>query len=184
MDVNGNLFFTRKDGGCNSAVIYQRKRKGYTWTPGSAQGTSYNLNGQGSVAGSTSVTTTSTSSGSSSSGSSTNSGTSVANMTIGTQTGATSAIDTIDAALNYVQAEGQSRCYPKQTDIYCDNLTNAMTNAASAKKPRTGPELCKETAEWQGPRLFSRRNCYVGSSESATANSVGITSVAGLLKLI
>ena len=73
------------------------------------------------------------SSSSSSTGSSTNSGTSVANMTIGTQTGATSAIDTIDAALNYVQAERSNLGAIQNRLTYTvDNLTNAMTNAASA----------------------------------------------------
>ena len=149
MDVNGNLFFTRKDGG---AVILQSftsaNGKSATWTPGSGQGTSYSLNGQGSVAGSTSVTTSSSSSSSSSTGSSTNSGTSVANMTIGTQTGATSAIDTIDAALNYVQAERSNLGAIQNRLTYTvDNLTNAMTNAASARSRVLDTDYAKETAE-------------------------------------
>ena len=44
MDVNGNLFFTRKDGG---AIILQSftsaNGKSATWTPSSGQGTSYSL---------------------------------------------------------------------------------------------------------------------------------------------
>ena len=110
--------------------------------------TSYSLNGQGSVAGSTSVTTSSSSSSSSSTGSSTNSGTSVANMTIGTQTGATSAIDTIDAALNYVQAERSNLGAIQNRLTYTvDNLTNAMTNAASARSRVLDTDYAKETAE-------------------------------------
>ena len=54
------------------------------------QGTSYSLAGTGSVAGSTSVTTTSSSSSSGGS-SGTNSGTSVANMSVSSQTGVNSA---------------------------------------------------------------------------------------------
>ena len=65
MDVNGNVFFRRKDGG---AIILQSftsaNGKAATWTPDSGQGTSYSLAGTGSVAGSTSVTTTSSSSSS------------------------------------------------------------------------------------------------------------------------
>ena len=49
MDVNGNLFFTRKDGG---SIILQSftsaNGKSATWTPSSGQGTSYSLNGRGS----------------------------------------------------------------------------------------------------------------------------------------
>jgi len=148
MDVNGNLFFTRKDGG---AVILQSftsaNGKSATWTPGSGQGTSYSLAGTGSVAGSTSVTTTSSSSSSSSS-SSTNSGTSVANMSIATQTGADSAIGTIDAALNYVQAERSNLGAIQNRLTYTvDNLTNAMTNAASARSRVLDTDYAKETAE-------------------------------------
>ena len=148
MDVNGNLFFTRKDGG---AVILQSftsaNGKAATWTPTSGQGTSYSLAGTGSVAGSTSVTTTSSSSSSGGS-SSTNSGTSVANMSIGTQTGANSAIGTIDAALNYVQAERSNLGAIQNRLTYTvDNLTNAMTNAASARSRVLDTDYAKETAE-------------------------------------
>ena len=121
--------------------------KAATWTPTSGQGTSYSLAGTGSVAGSTSVTTTSSSSSSSGS-SSTNSGTSVANMSIGTQTGANSAIGTIDAALNYVQAERSNLGAIQNRLTYTvDNLTNAMTNAASTRSRVLDTDYAKETAE-------------------------------------
>ena len=146
MDVNVILY--QEDGG---AVILQSftsaNGKSATWTQVQDRNFLQSERAGGSVAGSTSVTTTSGSSGSSSSGSSTNSGTSVANMTIA-QTGATSAIDTIDAALNYVSAERSNLGAIQNRLTYTvDNLTNAMTNAASARSRVLDTDYAKETAE-------------------------------------
>ena len=107
MDTSGNVFFPAgSDGGDIILQSFTAAQGGSgVWTPDWVKRSAYNLTGGGSVAGSTSVTTTSSSSSSSgSSGSSTNSGTSIANMSI-SQTGANSAITTIDAAISYVQAE-------------------------------------------------------------------------------
>ena len=140
----------RSDGG---AIILQSftsaNGKAATWTPIPGKVHLITLAGTGSVAGSTSVTTTSSSSSSSGgSSTSTNSGTSVANMSIGTQTGANSAITTIDAAISYVQAERSNLGAIQNRLTYTvDNLTNAMTNAASARSRVLDTDYAKETAE-------------------------------------
>ncbi len=148
MDTSGNVFFRRSDGGEIILQSFTAAQGGSgVWTPDSGQGSAYNLTGGGSVAGSTSVTTTSSSS-SSSSGSATNSGTSIANMSIGSQTGANSAITTIDAAISYVQAERSNLGAIQNRLTYTvDNLTNAMTNAASARSRVLDTDYAKETAE-------------------------------------
>jgi flagellin-like hook-associated protein FlgL len=149
MDNNGNVFFTRSDGG---KVIMQSftsaSGKTGTWTPSTGQGTAYSLAGTGTVAGA-SVVGNSASSSSGSSGSFTVSGgTSVADMTIGSQTGASAAISTIDSALNYVQAERSNLGAIQNRLTYTvDNLTNAMTNAASARSRVLDTDYAKETAE-------------------------------------
>ncbi len=152
MDNNGNVFFTKSDGG---KIILQSftstNGKTGTWTPASGQGTAYSLAGSGNVAGSTSVSSSSGSSSSSSgsSGSFTvTTGTSVKDMTISTQTGASAAIATIDSALNYVQAERSNLGAIQNRLTYTvDNLTNAMTNAASARSRVLDTDYAKETAE-------------------------------------
>ena len=150
MDTSGNVFFRRSDGG---AVILQSFTAAQgstgTWTPDSGQGTAYNLAGTGSVAGSTSTSTTSTASTSTSSSSSTTgSGNSIANMSISTQNGATTAITTIDSAISYVQAERSNLGAVQNRLTYTvDNLTNAMTNAASARSRVLDTDYAKETAE-------------------------------------
>jgi flagellin len=150
MDTSGNVFFRRSDGG---AVILQSltAAQGSTavWTPDSGQGTSYNVTGTGSVAGSTSTTiSTATSSSTSGSSSVSSSGDSIANMSIASQAGATQAISTIDAAVSYVQAERSNLGAIQNRLTYTvDNLTNAMTNAASARSRVLDTDYAKETAE-------------------------------------
>ena len=120
------------------------------WTPDSGQGTAYNLAGTGSVAGSTTtaVTTGTSSSSSGSSVTTSGNGNSIANMTIASQTGATSAISTIDSAISYVQAERSNLGAVQNRLTYTvDNLTNAMTNAASARSRVLDTDYAKETAE-------------------------------------
>ena len=149
MDTGGNVFFRRSDGGDIILQSFTAAQGGSgVWTPDSGQGSAYNLTGGGSVAGSTSVTTSSSSSSGSTSSSSTNSGTSIANMSIGSQTGANSAITTIDAAISYVQAERSNLGAIQNRLTYTvDNLTNAMTNAASARSRVLDTDYAKETAE-------------------------------------
>ena len=87
MDVNGNVFFTKKTvERLFCSHLPAANGKAATWTPDSGQGTSYSLAGTGSVAGSTSLQLLLVAvllEGSSS----TNSGTSIANMSVGTQLG-------------------------------------------------------------------------------------------------
>ena len=150
MDTSGNVFFRRSDGG---SVILQSftaaQGSSGTWTPDSGQGTAYNVAGTGSVAGSTSTTTTTgSSSGSGFSSGSTGSGNSIANMSISTQVGADTAITTIDSAISYVQAERSNLGAVQNRLTYTvDNLTNAMTNAASARSRVLDTDYAKETAE-------------------------------------
>ena len=150
MDTSGNVFFRRSDGG---SVILQSftaaQGSSGTWTPDSGQGTAYNVAGTGSVAGSTSTTTASSSSSSGgSSSASTGSGNSIANMSISTQVGANTAITTIDSAISYVQAERSNLGAVQNRLTYTvDNLTNAMTNAASARSRVLDTDYAKETAE-------------------------------------
>ena len=72
----------------------------------------------------------------------------IANMSIASQTGANSAITTIDAAISYVQAERSNLGAIQNRLTYTvDNLTNAMTNAASARSRVLDTDYVKETAE-------------------------------------
>ena len=150
MDNSGNIYFSRTDGG---AIILQSFTSSNgstgTWTPGSSQGNTVALAGTGTVAGA-SIVTGSSSSSSSGSGSSytTTGGTSISGMTITTQNNASAAIAIIDSALSYVQTERSNLgAITNRLTYTVDNLTNAMTNAASARSRVLDTDYAAETAE-------------------------------------
>ena len=69
-------------------------------------------------------------------------------MSVASQAGATQAIATIDAGISYVQAERSNLGAIQNRLTYTvDNLTNAMTNAASARSRVLDTDYAKETAE-------------------------------------
>ena len=69
-------------------------------------------------------------------------------MSISSQVGANAAITTIDSAISYVQAERSNLGAVQNRLTYTvDNLTNAMTNAASARSRVLDTDYAKETAE-------------------------------------
>ena len=121
-----------------------------TWTPGSSQGNTVSLAGTGTVAGASIVTSGSSGGSSSGSGSSftTTGGTSIAGMSITTQNNASAAIAIIDSALSYVQTERSNLgAITNRLTYTVDNLTNAMTNAASARSRVLDTDYAAETAE-------------------------------------
>ena len=149
MDNTGNIYFSRSDGG---AVILQSFTSSNgstgTWTPGSSQGNTIALAGTGTVAGASIVSGNSSSSSGSNPSFSSNGGTSIAGMSITSQNNASAAIATIDSALNYVQAERSNLgAITNRLTYTVDNLTNAMTNAASARSRVLDTDYAAETAE-------------------------------------
>jgi flagellin len=150
MDNSGNIYFSRSDGG---AIVLQSFTSSNgstgTWTPGSSQGNTVALAGTGTVAGA-SIVSGSSSSSSSSGGVSytTTGGTSISGMSITSQNNASAAIAIIDSALNYVQAERSNLgAITNRLTYTVDNLTNAMTNAASARSRVLDTDYAAETAE-------------------------------------
>lgn len=150
MDNAGNIYFSRTDGG---SIILQSftssNGSSGTWTPGSNQGNTVALAGTGTVAGA-SVVSSSSSSSSSGSGTSytTTGGTSISGMSITTQNNASAAIAIIDSALSYVQTERSNLgAITNRLTYTVDNLTNAMTNAASARSRVLDTDYAAETAE-------------------------------------
>ena len=109
MDTDGNVFFRRDDGG---QIVLQSftsaTGKTGSWNPGSGQGDAVALDGTGSVP--LTVNLASSSGGSTTTYSPVSGGgnSSIAEISVTTQQGASSALGAIDSALAaYVQAEGQ-----------------------------------------------------------------------------
>ena len=153
MDNSGNIYFSRTDGG---SIILQSFTSSNgstgTWTPGTNQGNTVTLAGTGTVAGASIVSSSSTGSSSSSSSGgvsyTSTGGTSIAGMSITSQNNASAAIAIIDSALSYVQTERSNLgAITNRLTYTVDNLTNAMTNAASARSRVLDTDYAAETAE-------------------------------------
>jgi flagellin len=145
MDTSGNMYFSRADGGqivlqeFNSAT----GRKG-TWTPGTGQGDAINLTGGGAVSvtppalASSGTTTTTRSSG----------GTSVAQISIASQEGASNALNVIDKAISYVNSQrSMLGAIQNRLTHTVDNLANIVTNTAASRSRIKDTDYATETAE-------------------------------------
>ena len=145
MDNNGNMYFSRADGG---QIILQEfnsatGRKG-SWTPGAGQGDAINLTGGGAVSvtppplASNGTTTTTRSSG----------GKSVAQISIATQEGASNALNVIDKAISYVNSQrSMLGAVQNRLTHTVDNLANIVTNTAASRSRIKDTDYATETAE-------------------------------------
>ena len=145
MDNSGNMYFNRADGG---QIILQEfnsatGRKG-TWTPGAGQGDAINLTGGGAVSvtppplSSSGTTTTTRSSG----------GTSVAQISIASQEGASNALNVIDKAISYVNSQrSMLGAVQNRLTHTVDNLANIVTNTAASRSRIKDTDYATETAE-------------------------------------
>jgi flagellin len=145
MDNSGNMYFNRADGG---QIILQEfnsatGRKG-SWTPGAGQGDAINLTGGGAVSvtppplASSGTTTTTRSSG----------GTSVAQISIASQEGASNALNVIDKAISYVNSQrSMLGAVQNRLTHTVDNLANIVTNTAASRSRIKDTDYATETAE-------------------------------------
>ena len=158
MDLDGNIFFTRDDGG---KIILQEftsaaGRQG-SWTPSPGQGESIPLTGQGVVESNTKnmVSTLSTAVSGNTSASSTSyipigdeAQLPVSNISISSQKDSELALLAIDHALDYVQAERSNLgAIQNRLTHTIDNLSNIVTNTSASKSKIKDADYAKETAE-------------------------------------
>ncbi|MDA9719134.1 flagellin [Betaproteobacteria bacterium] len=148
MDTDGNVFFRRDDGG---AIILQSftsaTGKAGSWTPGSGQGDAVALDGTGSVP--LTVNLTSNSTGSSNYSPVSGGGSqAIAEISVTTQDGASTAIGAIDSALAYVQAERSNLgSIQNRLTHTIDNLSNIVTSTSAAQSRIRDTDYAKETSE-------------------------------------
>ena len=144
MDTNGNIYFNRADGGEITLTEFSSAtgRKG-SWTPGEGQGESVALTGGGAVSVTppplaTGTTTTTTTTG----------GTSVAQISIATQKGASDALNVIDKALSYVNSQrSMLGAVQNRLTHTVDNLSNIVTNTQASRSRIKDTDYATETAE-------------------------------------
>ena len=140
MDTNGNVYFSRADGGkiVLESFASATGRKG-SWTPGAGQGDAAALSGGGAV----SVSSSSGGSSSVASG-----GTSVKQISIATQDGASKALSVIDKAISYVNTErSKLGAVVNRLTHTVDNLANIVTNTQASRSRIKDTDYAAETAE-------------------------------------
>ena len=140
MDTNGNVYFNRADGGkiVLESFASATGRRG-TWTPGAGQGDGAALSGGGAVSvASSSGGATGVSTG----------GTSVKQISIATQDGASKALSVIDKAISYVNTErAKLGAVVNRLTHTVDNLSNVVTNTQASRSRIKDTDYATETAE-------------------------------------
>ena len=149
MDTDGNVFFRRDDGG---QIILQSftsaTGKTGSWTPGSGQGDAVALDGKGSVPLTVNLTSSSSTSSSNYSPVSGGGNQAIAEISVTTQGGASTAIGAIDSALAYVQAERSNLgSIQNRLTHTIDNLSNIVTSTSAAQSRIRDTDYAKETSE-------------------------------------
>jgi flagellin len=142
MDTNGNVYFSRADGGklVLESFASATGRKG-TWTPGAGQGEAVALSGSGAVSGTTV-------SGVASTPSATTGSTSVKQISVATQDGASKALSVIDKAISYVNTErSKLGAVVNRLTHTVDNLANIVTNTEASRSRIKDTDYASETAE-------------------------------------
>ncbi len=158
MDTDGNVFFKRDDGG---KIILQEftssSGRAGNWTPGSGQGESVTLDGKGTIPLTVNLTGSSNGTGSYTPLSGGGTGGSIAELNIQTQVGASSAIEAIDSALAYVQAERSNLgAIQNRLTHTIDNLSNIVTSTSAAQSRIRDTDYAKETSELARTQIISQ----------------------------
>ncbi len=158
MDLDGNVFFSRSDGG---KIILQEftsaaGRQG-SWNPSPGQGDYIALTGKGIVEAITNNIISTSSSTEYSNPSVTTTSyipigddvqLSIFNISVATQVDSESALVAIDHALDYVQAERSNLgAIQNRLTHTIDNLSNIVTNTSASKSKIKDADYAKETAE-------------------------------------
>lgn len=143
MDTNGNVAFKRADGGDLILTEFTSATgKSATWIPGAGLGDAVSLAGNGAVNpvdGSVSAGSTATAAAG---------GSSVAQISIATQDGATKALSVIDKAISYVNTErSKLGAVENRLTHTIDNLANVVTNTSASKSRIKDTDYAAETAE-------------------------------------
>jgi flagellin len=158
MDTDGNVFFRRSDGG---QIILQEftSATGKTglWTPATGQGDGVALDGKGAVPLTVNLTSSSSSTSSTNVSLSGGGSSSIAELNIQTQSGASEALEAIDSALSYVQAERSNLgAVQNRLTHTIDNLSNIVTTTSSAQSRIRDTDYAKETSELARSQIISQ----------------------------
>ena len=166
MDSSGVLTLSRADGGfVGLASFTSNGSSTATFTPTTGQGDVYSLAGTGSLLDS-SVSSSSAASSNSSSGS-------VEQISVLTSAGAAAALNTIDDALTYVNAErSKLGAVENRLGHTIDNLSNVITNTEAARSRIVDTDYGVETAELARAQIIQQAATAMLAQANQSTQSV------------
>ena len=166
MDSSGVLTLSRADGGSVGLASFTSNGSSTaTFTPAAGQGDAHTLAGTGSLLDS-SVSSSSAASSSSSSGS-------VEQISVLTSAGAAAALNTIDDALTYVNAErSKLGAVENRLGHTIDNLSNVITNTEAARSRIVDTDYGVETAELARAQIIQQAATAMLAQANQSTQSV------------
>lgn len=168
MDTKGNLYLTDSAGGDVALTSFSSATgKTATWTPKQGQGNSLTLTGSGAVSFSGEVPAGGSVFATPSAGSS------VSQISIATQDGATKALKVIDSALSYVNNErSKLGAVENRLTHTIDNLTNVVTNTAASKSRIVDTDYATETTELARAQIIQQAATAMLAQANQSAQGV------------
>jgi flagellin len=165
MDSSGVLTLSRADGGSVGLASFTSNGSSTaTFTPAAGQGDAHTLAGTGSLL---------DSSVSSSSAASSSSSGSVAQISVLTSAGAAAALNTIDDALTYVNAErSKLGAVENRLGHTIDNLSNVITNTEAARSRIVDTDYGVETAELARSQIIQQAATAMLAQSNQSTQSV------------
>ena len=179
MDLDGNISFTRRDGG---KIILQEftsatGRKG-TWTPSAGQGDEIFLEGNGLINPGTKTSYFSNTEDNKEYTSESyipieGATLTISNLSIETQTSSESALEAIDYALDYVAAERSNLgAIQNRLTHTIDNLTNIVTNTEASQSKILDADYAKETTELTRTQIIQQAATAMLAQANQSAQTV------------
>ena len=167
MDSSGVLTLSRADGGSVGLASFTSNGSSTaTFTPTTGQGDVYSLAGTGSLLDSSVSSSSAASSNSSSSGS-------VEQISVLTSAGAAAALNTIDDALTYVNAErSKLGAVENRLGHTIDNLSNVITNTEAARSRIVDTDYGVETAELARAQIIQQAATAMLAQANQSTQSV------------
>lgn len=167
LDTKGNLFLSNSTGGEVYLTSFTSALgRSATWTPKAGQGDAFAVDGSGAISasGETSESTLTVTQGA---------GSSVAQISIATQAGASKALSVIDAALNYVNNErSKLGAVENRLTHTIDNLTNIVTNTSASKSRILDTDYATETTELARTQIIQQAATAMLAQANQSAQSV------------
>ena len=167
MDSSGVLTLSRADGGSVGLASFTSNGSSTaTFRPTTGQGDVYSLAGTGSLLDSSVSSSSAASSNSSSSGS-------VEQISVLTSAGAAAALNTIDDALTYVNAErSKLGAVENRLGHTIDNLSNVITNTEAARSRIVDTDYGVETAELARAQIIQQAATAMLAQANQSTQSV------------